>query len=66
MTVERSSSIRIAACMKCGGTELKAIHTSRGGFIASYHCRDCGHAGPVVSFDSLEDYSEFKRALQND
>ena len=61
-----SDGVRITACMKCGGTDLKAIHTPRGGFIASYHCRKCGHAGPIVTFDSLEEHAKFRKALKSD
>ena len=56
----------IVACLKCGGTDLKPLHTPRGAFTGLYHCQECDQAGPVVLFDDVDSYVEFRDSLKQE
>lgn len=56
--------VQIVACMKCGGTDLDAVHSAKGAFVGSYHCRECNVVGPAITFDDWESYERFKTSLK--
>jgi hypothetical protein len=57
---------RIMACMTCAGRDLDAVYSHKMAFLGTYHCRECDHIGPVVTFDDWESYEEFKKSLTRD
>jgi len=62
----------IKACLKCGSQNLDATPggpyaaiTNYGIFLSGYEvCKDCGHIGAPILFDSEEDYRSFLEHLK--